>query len=276
LTRRNLSLAANLVALILALWAFWWEPSSLVVRSYRLEIPNWPNSVAGLRVAVLADLHIGSPYRGLDSLAQTVARTNAEKPDLIVMPGDFIGATFLRHHVSPEEFAPVLSGLRARLGVWAVLGNHDWWDLPDDVRRELESHGIGVLENRAEPLGEFWLAGIGDFWESQHDVPTALENVSEGAPLLAFTHNPDVFVDTPRKINLLVAGHTHGGQVWFPLLGRMVVPSRYGERFAIGHIVEDGRHLFVSPGIGTSIIPVRFLTSPEVSILEIHSVRGSS
>ncbi len=266
-------MAASLVALVLALWAFWWEPSSLVVRSYRLEIPNWPPTVAGLRVAVLADLHVGSPYKGLSSLEETVARTNAEKPDLILMPGDFIGATFLRRHVDPAEFAPVIARLEARLGVWAVLGNHDWWDLPGEVRRELESNGIGVLENRAEELGELWLAGIGDLWESQHDVPSALEGVPAGAPLIAFTHNPDVFVDTPPEINLLIAGHTHGGQVWLPFLGRLVVPSRYGERFAIGHIVEDGRHLFVSPGIGTSIIPVRFLTPPEISILEIYPSR---
>ena len=117
----------------------------------------------------------------------------------------------------------------------------------------------------------FLVGGLGDFWEGRHDVGATLASVPSGQPVLAFTHNPDVFPEIPERVSLTVAGHTHGGQVYIPLVGRPVVPSRYGQRYAIGHIVENGRHLFVTPGLETSIIPVRFLVPPEVSVLELQA-----
>jgi len=156
-----------------------------------------------------------------------------------------------------------------------VLGNHDWWLDAPRVRSALESVGIPVLEDAATPLRRdscaFWLVGIGDLWVGRHDVGKALSAVPEGAPIVAFTHNPDVFHRMPARVTLTIAGHTHGGQVYLPLLGRPIVPSEYGERYAIGHVVEDGRHLFVSPGLGTSILPVRFLVPPEVSVLRLSA-----
>jgi predicted MPP superfamily phosphohydrolase len=113
------------------------------------------------------------------------------------------------------------------------------------------------------------LAGVSDLWEGKHDVQAALQEVPESAPVIVFTHNPDVFPDIPRRVSLTIAGHTHGGQVYIPGVGRPVVPSRYGQRFAIGHIEEDERHLIVSSGLGTSILPVRFLVPPEISILRV-------
>ena len=110
---------------------------------------------------------------------------------------------------------------------------------------------------------------MSDWWEGKHDVGRALEAIPLGAATVLFTHNPDVFPEVPRRVALTIAGHTHGGQVYLPGVGRPIVPSAYGERFAIGHIVEEGRHLFVSPGLGTSILPIRFLVPPEVSILTL-------
>ena len=113
--------------------------------------------------------------------------------------------------------------------------------------------------------------GIGDILDGHNDVPKAMGGVPEGAPALVFMHNPDVFPRVPSRVSLTIAGHTHGGQVYIPFLGRPIVPSEYGERYAIGHVVEDGRHLFVSPGLGTSILPVRFLVPPEVSIVTLRA-----
>ena len=164
---------------------------------------------------------------------------------------------------------------RPQLGVFAVLGNHDWWFDAPRMRRALETAGIPVLEDQSRLLERdacrFWLAGISDFWEGRHDVVRALAAVPAAAPVVAFTHNPDVFPDVPARVLLTIAAHTHGGQVALPLIGRPIVPSRYGQRYAIGHIVEDGRHLFVSSGIGTSVIPVRFRVPPEVSLLTLHA-----
>ena len=122
----------------------------------------------------------------------------------------------------------------------------------------------------AKQACRFWLVGISDFWEGPHDIEKALSRTTAQDHLLAFTHNPDVFPALPTRIALTIAGHTHGGQVYLPGLGRPIVPSQYGERYAIGHIVENGKHLYVSSGVGTSIIPVRFLVPPEVTILEVR------
>jgi predicted MPP superfamily phosphohydrolase len=271
----SLGVAAIAVAVPLA-WGFAIEPASLRNEDYALAIPGWPADCDGLRIAVLADLHVGSPWNGLDKLNEIVALTLRAEPDLVLLAGDYVihgvrGGRF----TPPEQTAAALGRLEAPLGVWAVLGNHDWWLDAPRVRAALESHGIPVLEDAATQVHgdacDFWLVGIGDYWEGKHDVPAALANVEGSAPVLVFTHNPDIFPDIPARVNLTIAGHTHGGQVYIPFIGRPVVPSRYGQRYAIGHVVEQGRHLFVSSGIGTSIIPVRFLVPPEVSLLTIRS-----
>jgi predicted MPP superfamily phosphohydrolase len=268
-----LSLSATVVGL--TVWSFALEPASLSTREYRLSIPDWRADHAGLRIAVLADLHVGSPFNGITKLKRIVTTTNALKPDLILIPGDLvihevIGGRF----VAPEDSAAVLATLTAPLGVWAVLGNHDWWLDAKRVRTALESHGIPVLEDEAVPIeydaSRIWLVGISDFWEGASDVRKAMSEVTDDSPVLLFTHNPDVFPNLTDRFSLMIAGHTHGGQVFLPLLGRPIVPSAYGERFAIGHVQENGRHLFVSSGLGTSILPVRFRVPPEVSVLELH------
>lgn len=258
------------------LWAFWWEPASLHNETHELAIPSWPQACEALKVAVLSDLHVGSPFNDLNHLKTTIDLTLKAKPDLILLAGDYVthgipGGQF----VSPQESAAHLARLSAPLGVFAVLGNHDWWYDGPGTMSAFQHVGIQVLEDSAVPIQsgtcQFWLAGISDFMEGAHDVPLALSQIPEDATILAFTHNPDIFPEIPSRVALTVAGHTHGGQVYLPLIGRPIVPSQYGERFAIGHIIEDGRHLFVTSGLGTSILPIRFLVPPEISVLLLHS-----
>lgn len=265
--------------LTLGTWAFWLEPASLRNEDHDLRLESWPAPCDGLRVAVLADLHVGAPHYGLSRLEDVVRLTSKARPDLVLLAGDYVihgvpGGRF----VPPESSARVLSRLKAPGGVWAVLGNHDAWLDGPRVKRALETEGIPVLDDgsREIALGEcrFWLAGVSDLWTGRHDLDAALSQVPEGEPVVLFTHNPDIFPQVPARVSLTVAGHTHGGQVVLPGLGRPIVPSEYGERFAIGHVVEDGRHLFVSPGLGTSILPVRFLVPPEVSVLRLLSGRS--
>lgn len=239
-------------------------------------LPGWPAATGDLRIAVLADLHTGSPHNDLEKLQEVVRATNRAHPDLVLLAGDFvIQGVVGGHFVEPEASARVLRSLQAPLGVYAVLGNHDWWLEGARVRKALEDEGIPVLEDRAIPLlfnrRPFWLAGVSDFWEAAHDVRRALTGVDEASPVIVVTHNPDVFPEIPDRVTLTIAGHTHGGQVVAPGLGRPVVPSQFGERYAIGHIVEGGRHLFVSTGIGTSILPVRFRVPPEISMIILRS-----
>ena len=259
-------------ALAAGLWAFVFEPSSLVVREYDLYVPSWPGRAGGLRIAVLADLHVGSPFNGLEKLERIIQETNGAEPDVVLLAGDYViqgvrGGSF----VSPRDFAPVLAKLRAQLGVWAVLGNHDWWLDGPAVRAALEQDGIRVLDNQAAELDsatDLWLAGVGDYWEGKPDVSLALAEVPERRDGHRVHPQPRCLSQRFRNhVALSIAGHTHGGQVNLPLIGRPIVPSQFGERYAAGHVVEDGRHFFVSTGLGTSILPVRFRVPPEISVL---------
>lgn len=259
-------------------WGFWFEPQRLVVTETELALPGWPKPLSGLRVALLSDLHVGSPFWDLPALGRLVERTNAEKPDLILLAGDYQindvpGGVF----VPVEPIAECLSRLKAPLGVFAVLGNHDWWNEGERTRKAFTDHGIVVLEESFRKLEQhqapFYLVGLADQITRSSAPQTALAGVPAGAPTLLLVHEPDVFESFPRlgiSPTLTLAGHTHGGQVWLPLLGRRVVPSRFGERYAYGHIFENGRHLFVTSGVGTSVMPIRFLVPPEIAILVLR------
>src|SRR5687767_7061777 len=128
MSKRWVAVAFILLIAALGAWAFWLEPTSLKVAEHRLEIPRWPRALDGLRIAVLVDLHVGSPFNGVAKLQKIVAVTNNAKPDLILIPGDLmIQKVFGGTQVAPEEIAEHLASLKAPLGVWATLGNHDWW-----------------------------------------------------------------------------------------------------------------------------------------------------
>ena len=261
--------------LFLGGWTFVYEPSSFSVRRYELSLPNWPghlHGLDGLEVALLADIHAGSPYRGLATLREIVRETNAAEPDLVLLAGDYvIGSVLGGTFVAPEELAPVLGELDAPLGVYAVLGNHDWWFDGARIEEAFEAAGIRVLRDEAVELSGLWLVGLEDWDTAAPDVMKALSTVDDTSPVVVFTHNPDVFPTIPARVSLTLAGHTHGGQVRFPWLGTPIVPSRYGQRFAHCHIVEDDRHLFVTSGLGTSIIPARFRVPPEIALLRLSS-----
>ncbi len=277
--RRGLAAVAALIPLGLAVWAFAIEPASLGVETVPLPLSAWPARCGGLRVAVLADLHVGAPWIGLDKLDALVAATNAARPDLVLIAGDLVihgvvGGRF----VPPEQAASGLAKLRAPLGVFGVLGNHDHWLDGPRVQRALEAVGIPMLEDRAVVLERgdcrLGLVGLSDLWEGRHDLTAALAGVAseraEDLPVVLFTHNPDVFPEIPARVALTVAGHTHGGQVDLPLLGRLVVPSHFGDLYAAGRIDEGGRTMFVSTGVGTSILPVRFRVPPVISLLVLQ------
>ncbi|MDT5262116.1 MAG: uncharacterized protein QOC61_1120, partial [Acidobacteriota bacterium] len=141
--------------------------------------------------------------------------------------------------------------------------------------RALQGAGIVVLENRAVRVERggrgFWLAGVADLWTRTPDIAGTLRQVEGDDPVLLITHNPDIFPDVPPRVSLTIAGHTHGGQVNLPFIGRPVVPSKFKQRYAMGHVVEGGRHLFVSGGVGTSIVPIRFRVPPEIVILKLEA-----
>jgi predicted MPP superfamily phosphohydrolase len=251
-------------------WAGWIEPRRLVTVHRRLELPNWPAALNGLRVGVLSDLHAGAPHAGLPQIRRAVERLNDEAPDLTVLVGDYIDAHPLwGGRIAPEPIARELAALRSPLGTFAVLGNHDWRQAGDQMWSALHNAGIEVLENRSTRAGDLYVAGLADLRCRRPDLPGALAGVPADAPVIALAHDPDLFPYMPDRVALTLSGHTHGGQVAIPLLRRPAIPSRYGERYARGHVVEDGRHLYVTSGLGTSALPVRLLAPPEVVVLEL-------
>ncbi|WP_192182062.1 metallophosphoesterase [Mesorhizobium amorphae] len=271
------------------------EPMLLThVKRYSLTPPHWPAGLK-LRVVALADIHACRPWMTPERIASLAAEANALKPDVIVMLGDFpAGTRLVSDWVDASEWAPALSGLKAPLGVWSILGNHDWWEDraaqaagagPTISRKALEAVGIPVLENdvvRLEKDGHgFWLAGLADqlalrpgqAWgrtgfKGLDDLDGTLAKVSDGAPVILLAHEPDIFPKVPSRVSLTLSGHTHGGQV--RLFGYSpVVPSRFGNRYAYGHVVEQDRNLIVSGGLGFSIMPVRFGMRPEILQIDL-------
>lgn len=268
----------------LAAWGFGIEPHwRLAVQRHRVAPAGWPTGQR-LRVAVLADLHAGAPLMDEARIERIVAATNALAPDIVGVLGDLgPSSRFVTRALPHAEVARRLGALRARLGVFAVNGNHDWWEDGEAMRRgpgampaigrALEAAGIRVLRNEVLRAGPVLVGGLESSWafgvgRGVADLPRLLGQVTGDAPLLLLTHEPDIFASGIPRAALTLAGHTHGGQVrilgWSPR-----VPSRYGNRYAWGRVQEGGRDLVVSGGLGTTTLPVRFGVPPEITLVEI-------
>ena len=244
------------------------------VRHESLALPHWGLS---LRVGVIADLHAGSPQIDEERIAAIVERVNREQLDLVALLGDYIDTNVaLAEEIDPAAIAGLLSGLESRLGTVAVLGNHDWAHTGARMGQALRDAGITLLENQAIAVDDFWIAGLGDLMKRTADLEGTLAQVPDGAPTLLFSHNPDVFPRVPASVALTLSGHTHGAQVDIPILRDRLTPSRFGARYTGGHIEEDGRHLYVSDGIGTSRLPVRFRAKPELPVIELRASTNAS
>lgn len=252
-------------ATALGSYAFGYSPmrSPKIVR-YAPTIPNWPSDL-NLRIAVIADIHACDPWMSADRITSIAQATNTLQPDLIVLLGDYVaGHVLVRRQVPWQAWGDALSILRAPLGVHAILGNHDWWEDsqamatrsgPTFSHHALERADITVYENDAVKLEKdgqgFWLAGLGDQLAflpvhrrdrtariGLDDLPGTLAKITDDNPVILLAHEPDIFPDVPNRVSLTLSGHTHGGQV--RLLGHSpVVPSKSGNRFAYGHVIED-------------------------------------
>ena len=266
--------------------------SALALTSYSLTPPRWPADLP-LRIVVIADIHACYPWMSEERVGEIVDLANAQRPDLIVLLGDFVGThRFVSGYVPPGAWAEQLARRAAPLGVYSILGNHDWWSaaLPTDppdgsrsVRRALAQARIPVLENQSIRLSQkgrpFWLIGLGDQLARAHrrpgprgvdDLPGAMRPIGDDAPAILLAHEPNVFSRVPDRIALTLCGHTHGGQINLPLLGSPFVHARRGEKpFIYGVYSEGERQLVVSGGLGASFVPVRVLRPPEVVAIDL-------
>lgn len=275
--KKRIRITLAVIPLLIASFFFWGlliEPNRLVVHREVVTIANWPKELNDLKIAVISDIHVGS--WGVDDrkLRSIVERTNQLQPEMIVILGDYMtGNGTFRQRVEPEVFGPVLKNLRAPLGVYSVLGNHDWWGDAPRLRSALEANGIKVLDDEVLEVKlrghAMWLAGLADLWTRPQRVNETIAKIPGGQPIIALTHNPDIFPRLPQRVPILLAGHTHAAQIMFPIIGPIVRPSNHG--YVRGQYYENNHHLFVTSGIGNSIIPIRFGVPPEIVLLTIKS-----
>jgi uncharacterized protein len=275
---RRLAAAAAAGAAAFLLYAIAVEPRRLRVRHVELRLPRWPRAYDGFRLALVSDLHAGHPPVDVGYVERVAQLVDREGPDLVALLGDYVDdeAAFASG-VNPADVATALARIRAPLGSFAVLGNHDWRTGGEIIRGALREAGIAVLENEARRLRSarvpLWIAGLADATERTPDVAGTLQAVPEDAALIVLSHDPDLFPSIPARAALTLSGHTHGGQVDIPVVRKHVIPSLFGDRYAAGHVAEGDRHLFVTRGVGTSGWPIRFRARPEVVLLTLRPPR---
>ncbi len=291
--RRKVRLVLFLVFIVASsclAYAYFIEPNRLVVTNSDIKIKGWDPAFDGLRIAMIGDIHAGSNGVTEAKIREIVARTNEQQPDLIVLLGDYISQKTSDHQslkMPIETIAENLRGLQAKYGVIAVLGNHDGWFNNEKVAAELTDIGYRVLQNEVfviEKDGKkLRFLGLKDQMQIT-TVPEYVENAKQALQptektgnLVALDHTPDILplitgkYEISGDLKLMLAAHTHGGQVWFPIFGRPIIPSSYGQKYAYGHIFDQGVDMFVTSGIGTSTLPFRFMVPPEIMVVTINS-----
>jgi predicted MPP superfamily phosphohydrolase len=268
---QRLFLGLAIVAILLVGFCYWTAVSDPVVRRARVAYSGWPPGERPLRLLLLSDVHVGGPDMPPARLRRIVAQINALAPDVVLIAGDFVTDKRLatRHYSHDEAIAP-LAGLRPRLATVAVLGNHDHWRDAAAARRALARAGIRLLENQAVQVGPVAVGGLDDDFTDRADLPATLAALSKlSGPKLILSHSPDPFADPAPDVFLMLAGHTHCGQVALPFVGPLSTMSDYGDRFACGLVREGGRTLVVTAGLGTSGIPLRLGAVPDIWVVEI-------
>jgi predicted MPP superfamily phosphohydrolase len=268
---KRLFLALALAAILLLGFSYWTAVSDPVVRNARVAVAGWPSGAPRLRLLLLSDVHVGGPDMPPARLRRIVGQINRLEPDLVLIAGDLVTDKRLatRYYTHDEAVAP-LAALRPRLATVAVLGNHDHWRDAAAARRALARAGIRLLENQAVQLGPVAVGGLDDDFTDRADLPATLAALRAlKGPRLILSHSPDPFADPAPDVFLMLAGHTHCGQIAPPLIGPLSTMSDYGDRYACGLVREGGRTLIVTAGLGTSGIPLRLGAVPDMWLVEI-------
>ncbi len=245
--------------------------SSPLVRRADIALPDWPAGAKPLKAVLISDIHVAGPDMPPGRLRRIVEQINGFRPDLVFIAGDFVSdkALSTRHYGMSEAILP-LAALKPRLGTFAVLGNHDHWRDAAAARVALRSAGIRVLDNEAVAAGPIVVAGADDAYTGHAD-PAALARGAArlGGPALVLSHSPDIVPQLDPRFRLVLAGHTHCGQIVLPLIGRISTASHHGERYACGVIRENGRAIIVTAGLGTSLLPLRLGAVPDFWVLSL-------
>jgi uncharacterized protein len=263
IARKTIGKYLLLFLAVLTLYAFI-EPYWLQNMIYVIASRDVPPSFHNAKILLITDIHHG-PYFSISRVRSLVSRVNAENPDIILLGGDYV-------HRSPKYIIPCfneLKNLRAPLGVYGVLGNHDHWENGELTKKMMDESGIIRIDNKASWIireGEkIKIGGVGDYREDTQDLAPALEGVGKGDFVILLSHNPDYAeAFDSDKIDLLLSGHTHGGQVTLAGLWAPIVNSKYGQKYRTGLIKRGNTNMIVSNGVGTITPPVRLFARPQI------------
>lgn len=263
---------ATLIITLLIGWKAWSDTMGdpQVLRT-KVSLPGYPADAAPIMAALISDIHVAGPDMPPERLSRIVAQINGLEPDIVFIAGDLVSEkrTATRTFTAEEIVAP-LGELDAPLGVVMTPGNHDhWFDWPG-LQTELAARGISVLQDQAAQIGPLAVGGVDDAYTRNDDLALVLDQMRDlGGGRLIVTHSPDITPQVPADISLVLAGHTHCGQIKLPLIGAPAYMSEYGDRFACGEIVEGDRTIIVGAGLGTSLLPIRFGTRAEIWLVEL-------
>jgi len=257
-------------AALLASYPVFIERNLVMVNHYQIPVPVLPPAFNGLRIAHLTDLHLGFLVSE-NFIEHVVQKTNRLKPDLVVCTGDYVHGKNSSGEI--DKVWPIIAKLRAKHGVYSVLGNHDHWA---DTARSLywlERSGQNIrhqCKTIHKGKERIFIGGCGDLWEDDLLIDQTFSASDEGDCRILLAHNPDT-MDTgfTTPLSLVLSGHTHGGQVSIPFYGPPILPVR-NKKYSSGLIEVNKTNLFISKGIGWAIYPVRFNCYPEIAVLTLH------
>ncbi len=257
------------------IWGIVIEPYCLLdIDKRKVELETWDSNLNGFKIAVIGDFHASAGAFEMARIQRAVEETNAQKPDVILIIGDFVNGKFYSTNADVKTYSKVLSKLSAPYGVYGIFGNHDAKLGIKAVMEIIKRTNIKMLSDSgveiSTPKGKFYIAGLSDYYSDNYSYGKAFRNTTKGFPIILMAHSPSLFYEIPKEATLTVVGHTHGGQIRLPYIGAVFSNSAMGREFSDGLITKNGKTIYITRGLGTSRVPVRFFCPPQISILELY------
>ena len=245
-----------IIFFLLFIWSFFIEPNLITIKYFQIE------ALEDKKIVFASDFHIAKyDKKRLEKIVDTI---NKQNPDLVLFGGDFIKGHDGKNTMPIEEQVKIFKQIKAP--IVSIVGNHDGWYNKEKVIRILKNNDINVLVNENIKIDNIFIAGVDDVQTGYPDVKQALKGCVGKTILL--THNPDVYFDVDKKVDLILAGHVHGGQIRFPFIGALIAPSNYGTKFADKYVFKETQNtMIVSKGLGTSILSLRFYCLPDIIVI---------